>query len=95
MVLEDNLFFNNRAKNQLATSVMLSDRSFAEVRKCFWEYNHAGTAAAISITRNSESKIKNSRFYRNIADQQVGVILLEQNCIGHIENSIFEQNAAM
>lgn len=77
MVLENNLFFNNRAKNQLATSVMLSDRSYLEVRDCDWEYNHAGTAAAISITRNSEARIYGSSFYRNIADQQVGVILLE------------------
>ena len=95
IIIEGSLFYNNLATDQLATSVMLSDRSKLLVRNTTWQYNKAGTAAAISVFRTSQVELIDSQFLNNVAQQQVGVILIEQDCTGTILRCNFEQNAAI
>ena len=60
-----------------------------------FQYNVAGTAPGVYVTRKSSLNVVESYFRNNAATQQVGAILLEQNCELDISFSEFTQNAAI
>jgi len=75
--MEHSLFFNNNAADNLATSVLVAGRSDLTMFNTTFEYNMAGTAPVASVVRASSLTIESSNFSKNVANAQVGALLVE------------------